>query len=488
MDGPAMSSLHMNSVQPVSRVAGAAWPRRIGLLNDYVRIPYANGSSFASQFLYRELNARGHHVSVIGPWDPDATSRDLPPDCLMLGSGPLRNHPGVRVPLPTPGALRAIAARRLELTLGQSGSELIELGVWLRAAYGVPFLAVNTIHLPSVYNVILPDAWSESPAVRRMFVSGIVPWLERHSANVYNQGDGLIVLSRGLKRYWRERGVRVPIHVIPRAIEPKLFEREVGPDPFDRRATPGHRLLCVCRHTREKGLKRLIEIFARYIAPNNPAATLTLVGDGPDHDSFQADVQRLGVQARVFFEGELPVTRVSDYYRHADLFVYASLSETYGQVVSEALYCGLPVVAFADDMGVSEQITSGSDGVLIAPDANSHHADFRFGAEVLHLLQARSARLGFAAQARKLARLRCDPALCLDRYYDAFRDARSHCTRTWRQGGLPAAVEPLVRWTGINGALLGLGLLRAPAIINRHGRKQPNWTELMTEAPRTGSV
>ena len=482
------SSLHMNTVQPLSRSAGTDWPRRIGLLNDYVRIPYANGSSFASQFLYRELNARGHHVSVIGPWDPEATVPDLPPACFMLASGPLRNHPGVRVPLPTPRALRAIAARKLELVLGQSGSELIELGVWLRAAYGVPFLAVNTIHLPSVYNVILPDAWSESPAVQRLFVSGVVPWLERHSAHVYNQGDGLIVLSRGLSRYWQERGVRVPIHVIPRAIEPKLFEREAGADPFDRRATPGQRLLCVCRHTREKGLKRLIEIFALYIAPNNPTATLTLVGDGPDHDSFQADVRRLGVQARVFFEGELPVTRLSDYYRHADLFVYTSLSETYGQVVSEALYCGLPVVAFADGMGVSEQITSGSDGVLVALDANREHADFRFGAEVLQLLHARSTRHNFALQARKLARLRCDPALCLDRYYDAFRAARGHCSRTWQQGGILSTASPLVRWAGINGALLGLGLLRAPAVINRHGRKQPNWTELMTNAAGTGAV
>ena len=32
-----------------------AWPRRVAIMNDYVRIPYANGSSFASQFLYREL-------------------------------------------------------------------------------------------------------------------------------------------------------------------------------------------------------------------------------------------------------------------------------------------------------------------------------------------------------------------------------------------------------------------------------------------------
>ena len=36
------------------------WLRRLAIVNDYVRIPYANGSSYASQFLYREMTARGH--------------------------------------------------------------------------------------------------------------------------------------------------------------------------------------------------------------------------------------------------------------------------------------------------------------------------------------------------------------------------------------------------------------------------------------------
>ena len=74
---------------------------RIGILNDYVRVPYANGSSFASQLLYREFSARGHDVTVIGPHDPEATSADLPRNHLFLPSLPLRMHPGVHLPLPS---------------------------------------------------------------------------------------------------------------------------------------------------------------------------------------------------------------------------------------------------------------------------------------------------------------------------------------------------------------------------------------------------
>jgi glycosyltransferase involved in cell wall biosynthesis len=453
----------------------SVYPERIGILNDYIRIPFANGSSFASQFLRREFVRRGHQVSVIGPADPAASAAELPEDCIQLASGPLRTHPCVRVALPTQAALRAVEARDLDLVLGQSGNELIELGIWLRAKHGVPFLAVNTMHLPSYYHVILPDWARASSSVTSLFEEQIVPTLERHAARVYNQGDGLIVLSRGLERYWRDHGVRVPIHVIPRAVDDSIFGVTVTEDPFDARAVQGQRLLCVCRHSQEKDLTRLIEIFARYIAPNVAGATLTLVGDGPDHASFIADAERLGVAERVFFPGEVPLHRVAGYYRHADLFVYTSRSETYGQVVSEALYCGLPVVAFHDGKGVSDQVTSGSDGVLVPSSGNDQHANWRFGAEVVGLLHGSHVRHTFATNARKNARQRCDADRCVQRYYRAFEDARGHCfeTRTWAEHN--SSLRPLLRWASMHSALIGLGLMRPPAAMKHFGGAQPDW-------------
>jgi 1,2-diacylglycerol 3-alpha-glucosyltransferase len=412
-------------------------------------------------------------VSVIGPADPQATAAELPEDCIELASGPLRTHPGVRVALPTPAALRAVVDRDLDIVLGQSGNELIDLGIWLRAKHAVPFLAVNTMHLPSYYHVILPDWARESRAVTGLFEQQIIPSLERHAARVYNQGDGLIVLSRGLEKYWRDHGVTVPIHVIPRAVDHSIFGVTFGDDPFDAAAPLGHRLLCVCRHSNEKDVARLIEIFAHYIAPNVSDATLTLVGDGPDHASFVAHAERLGVAERVFFPGEVSLHHIAAYYRHADLFVYASRSETYGQVVSEALYCGLPVVAFHDGKGVSDQVSSGSDGVLVPSTDVSEHANWRFGAEVVALLHSAHTRHTFSTNARKNARLRCDAERCVARYYDAFEAARRHCVKSYRQVSAAASFKPLVRWATMHSALLGLGLLRPPASIKQLGREQP---------------
>ena len=102
-----------------------------------------------------------------------------------------------------------------------------------------------------------------------------------------------------------------------------------------------------------------------------------------------------------------------DFYRYADVFVHASLSETYGNVLGEALWCGTPIVAFADGMGVSSQIQDGVNGVLFAPgkgeDAEAA-ADAAFGRAVVEL-DSRSAGAGArsARRAARRSRERCSP-------------------------------------------------------------------------------
>jgi len=453
------------------------------MLNDYVRIPYANGSSFATQFLYREFRAQGHDVTVVGPSDPLARPEDMPERYVLLKSLPLRIHPGLRMPLPHAADLARVAAQRFDLVLGQTGSELTELGVWLRATQHVPFVAVNTLHLRSAYTLVLPDVLAKHRAVTDFLEANLIPSLERHAAQVYNRSDGLIVLSRGLSRFWRERGVTVPIHVLPRSVDPKIFAESPGPDPFlalERGQPRGERLLVVCRHAREKSVDRLLRIFAEQIAPQAPRATLTLVGDGPDQDSFVKLAAELGVADRTFFPGEFPVTDIARFYRAADLFLYASQSETYGQVVSEALWCGLPAVAFADDMGVSDQVEHGRTGALIRPGPNELEADEDFGEAVLRLLRHPNERLAMSSRAHELTRARVHPAGVIARYYDVFEHAREHCQRTVEQrlASPFAPAAALTRWALLQSLALGLGCVRPPAQINRHGRKQPGWSQL----------
>jgi 1,2-diacylglycerol 3-alpha-glucosyltransferase len=449
-----------------------AFPR-LGILNDYVKVPYANGSSFASQFLYREFQRRGAEVMVIGARDPSAGQSDLPPSHVCFSSAPLRNHPGVQIPLPDADGLRKMAAANLSMMVAQTGSALLNAGLWLRRKHGVPLVCVNTIHLPSVYEVMLPEVLHKRAWAHRLMRGHVIPWLERTTADIYNGSDGLVVLSSGLKQYWRDRGVKVPIWVIPRSVDPSVFDRKVERDPFPEWSKPGERLLVVCRHTREKNIARLLEIFARHIAPARPGACLALVGDGPDHDTFKAQAEELGVLSRCVFPGEVTLLDTPEWYRAADLFVYTSLSETYGQVVSEALWSGLPVVAFSDAKGVSAQVSDAEDGFLIEPDAPD--ANPAFGARVLQLLEDAEQRQAFSEAAQRRAHLRSDPARCIAAYEAAFAEAAVHLKNTFHPATRSELRAPIVRWASIHSLLFLAGWLRSPTIVNRHGRKQPGW-------------
>jgi glycosyltransferase involved in cell wall biosynthesis len=267
--------------------------------------------------------------------------------------------------------------------------------------------------------------------------------------------------------------VTVPIHVIPRSVDPSVFDAPVGDDPFPRHLPRGKRLLVVCRHTREKNVERLLEIFARHIAPSDPDVTLTLVGDGPDHDRFKSRAEQLGVAARCHFPGEISLPDIPTWYRHADLFVYTSLSETYGQVVSEALWSGLPVVAFRDDKGVSDQVVDGSDGYLVHPRAA--HSDEVFGTRVMQLLANPDQLALFAKRAEAKARRRSDPGRCVEAYQRTFAEAQEHCMLTARPQSFFSRIGPLVHMAALHSLLAVLGCIRPPATVNRHGRLPPSW-------------
>ena len=471
-----------SSVGPVERRSSVDF-EHIGILNDYVRIPYATGSVFAAQFLHAEFTRRGHAVTLVGPRDPKARPDELPDRHVLLPSLPVRSQPGFFLPMPTRGGLRELADQHFDVLVGQTGSELMDAGVWLRNTRNIPLLCVNTTLLASLYDALLPEALHGDVRVQRFCEQHVVPFAEQACVKVFNQSDGLIVLSKGLEAYWRELGVVVPIHVIPRAVDPRVQNAVATDDPYPSHASAGGRILVLCRLVREKGVARLIDIFAEHVAPHVPDATLTLVGDGADRDAFAARAERHGVGHRTFFAGERAVTEVKSWYHHADLFVYASMSETYGQVVSEAMWCGLPVVAFDDRAGVAQQIQHGRDGLLLPPGPDRRTANARFGAEVAALLAepARRRRLGEAAE--RSARLRTDPDRCIQRYYTAFEQARRHRALCRPDQTLVRQARGFLRWTAIHAFVGAAGMLRPPALLNRNGAKQPGWGAAASPPP-----
>lgn len=452
-------------------------PLRVAILSDFVRIPYANGAAFQTRFLYQELRRCGHEVTVIGPHDPEAHPDELAPGTVSLPSLPLKTYPGVYIPLPLASWIYDTRRWEFDIVFGQTTSMLMHFGTWLRRMKGIPLLCVNTTHLVAAYDVLLPEKISKIDIVQTGVLFALKKPFERTFAGIYNESDGLVVLSEGLRSYWRERGVTVPIHVIPRAVLPENFDKPIGADPYvhltagNRATEQGARLLCAGRHTREKAQDRLIRIFAKHVASVDPAVTLTVIGEGPDTATYRRLARELGVADRVFFPGEVPFAAMPDYYAYADLFVHASLSETYGNVLGEALWCGTPTVAFADGMGVSSQVKDGVNGVLFTPGKGSlaeSEANAAFGRAVLSLVRDPHERARLGKMAAKFAREKAHPRIIEQKLADAFLHAQEHMMTS---GVRPAVERPKIMqwyttlqhfrpWTTVMGGLYVFGHLR----------------------------
>jgi glycosyltransferase involved in cell wall biosynthesis len=172
------------------------------------------------------------------------------------------------------------------------------------------------------------------------------------------------------------------------------WERGVDCDRFDPAkaepaAYPGEiKILYAGRMTREKGVDLLAETFLRAHRAD-PRLHLLLAGGGPEEGELR---QRLGDRAT--FLGWLGGEELACAYASADAFLFASSTDTYGQVILEAAASGLPVVAVAEG-GPAALVENRHTGLLCRPDP-----DHLAGA-LLQLASSPSlrARLGAAAVA-----------------------------------------------------------------------------------------
>lgn len=141
--------------------------------------------------------------------------------------------------------------------------------------------------------------------------------------------------------------------VIPENYTPRLHD-EVG-----------RRLLFVGRLAPVKGLNVLLDAFAQ-VQETHSVSELVIIGDGPQREDLQQRVRRDGLDSAVRFAGKLSQTEVADLLNQSDLFVLPSFAEGVPVVLMEAMAAGLPVVT-TNIAGVSELVTHGESGLLLAP-------------------------------------------------------------------------------------------------------------------------
>jgi glycosyltransferase involved in cell wall biosynthesis len=311
--------------------------------------PEVNGVARTVAALVEQLRRRGHRIELVRP-------RQGPPDNPVAGPGfeevlvaglRLPRYPGLRAGLPAGRALRTR---------------------WLARR-------------PDVAHVVTegPLGWSAVAAARRLAIpvsSGF-----HTNFHTYSRHYGLRLLASAVGRYLRALHNRADCTVVPteetrRRLAGAGFERlaVVGRGIDGALFNPGRRrpelrrswgcagvetvVVYVGRLAPEKNLALFVNA-ALEVRRMEPDARVVLVGDGPEAAALRAS------HPEFVFCGSRCGSDLAEHYASADLFLFPSTTETFGNVVTEALASGLAVVAY-DYAAARQYIRHGSNGLLAA--------------------------------------------------------------------------------------------------------------------------
>jgi len=209
----------------------------------------------------------------------------------------------------------------------------------------------------------------------------------------------LIAPSEPMRAVLLEYGVATPIHVLPTGLPADRFRQGDGP-AFRSRAglAPEARIVTyIGRVAHEKNIGFLVGMFAEVLA-RVPQAVLVIAGEGPARAGLQQQVASAGLAAHVHFAGYLERdTALLDCYAAADVFVFASRTETQGLVLLEAMAQGTPVVSTAE-LGTRSILVPGS-GALVVPEERA-----AFAAAVVRVLTEPQLHEELAQRGRSYAR------------------------------------------------------------------------------------
>jgi GalNAc-alpha-(1->4)-GalNAc-alpha-(1->3)-diNAcBac-PP-undecaprenol alpha-1,4-N-acetyl-D-galactosaminyltransferase len=175
---------------------------------------------------------------------------------------------------------------------------------------------------------------------------------------LYRRADALVCASQPMLSWFESKGIKGL--VIPNPVD--LGNAPDYSDQHGSKKKAGRIVIGMGRLVEQKGFDLLLEAFSR-VAQWNPDWSLKILGDGPLRNRLMAQTQKLNLAERVEFTGALadPFTVL----RAADLFVFSSRFEGFGNALCEAMACGLPAISFDCPSGPSEIIRNGVDGVLV---------------------------------------------------------------------------------------------------------------------------
>jgi glycosyltransferase involved in cell wall biosynthesis len=314
--------------------------------------PEVNGVSLTVQNLVAAVAADGHEMILVRSFQPGVSTLPLaqPVHELLVPGAALPKYPGLRFGFPAGARLaRLFGAHRPDAVYVATEGPLGWSAVRTARRLGIP--VATGFHTRFDAYAGAYGVGALTPLVRY--------WLRR----LHNASGATVVPTPELREWLLHRGFR-RVQVVARGVDTRLFDSGRRRQPLRARwgvAPDGLAVTYVGRIAAEKNLGLAIEAFAR-IRERRPDARFVWVGTGPlaprfarEHPEFTFAGLRLGED-------------LAEHFASADLFLFPSLTETFGNVTLEAMASGVPTVAF--DYGAARaHLADGEHGRLV-PDGD----------------------------------------------------------------------------------------------------------------------
>ncbi|MBL9201378.1 MAG: glycosyltransferase family 1 protein [Opitutaceae bacterium] len=313
--------------------------------------PEINGVAMTFGVIARELGRRGHAVAVYRPRRDDLPAGDTHPEFaeVPMPGLPIPRYPQLRMGLPASGRLRrAWAEARPDLvhvaTEGPLGASAVSaarvLGIPVTSSFHTNFHAYTRHYGFGLFHrPVLAWLRHVHNRTRRTFAPTAELCAELEALGF----RGTALLSRGVDTWL--------FHPARRA-EP--LRQSWGAEPADTVVIHAGRMAA------EKNYALLFRAYAAMRAAN-PRCRFVLVGDGPLRMRLQRE------HPECVFTGFVPRTELARHYASADIYVHASLTETFGNVLTEAMASGLAVAGF-DYAAARQFVIHGKNGLAVPCD------------------------------------------------------------------------------------------------------------------------
>lgn len=309
--------------------------------------PEVNGVAATISQVVEGLRRRGHEVQLVRPRQGvlDTSAADERFAEVLLRGLPIPRYPQLKMGLPSRRALLKLwSTQRPDVvhivTEGPLGWSALQAALHLKLPVVSDFR--TNFHAYSQHYGI---AWLRHP---------IMGYLRRF----HNRTACTMVPTERLRAELQAGGFR-GLRVVARGVDTKLFDPARRSEALRRSWGAAARtqvVLCVGRLAPEKNLDLLLAAFDAMRAVDG-STKLVLVGDGPERASLQRQCPD------AIFAGVRRGAELAAHYASADVFLFPSQTETFGNVVPEAMASGLAVVGY-DYAAAGHLLRPGIDGLL----------------------------------------------------------------------------------------------------------------------------